>query len=90
MLCFASLEVKQFSINGLAHFSDVWNTIDAISITLNIVFLGFMASCFYFRVEVVSLELTRSVGGFCNFFMWIKVFYWMRIFSSLAYYVNLI
>ena len=32
----------------------------------------------------------RRLGGFACFFMWIKVFYWMRLFESVAKYVNLI
>jgi hypothetical protein len=38
----------------------------------------------------MSLEFIYTVGGFATFFMWIKVFYWMRLFSALAYYVKLI
>ena len=34
--------------------------------------------------------MIRSLGAFACFFMWIKVFYWMRLFESLAYYVKLI
>jgi len=32
----------------------------------------------------------RRLGALCCFLMWIKVFYWMRLFGSLAKYVNLI
>jgi hypothetical protein len=32
----------------------------------------------------------RVIGGFAAFTMWIKVFYWMRLFPDLAYYVKLI
>ena len=32
----------------------------------------------------------RTIGGFLVFFMWIKVFYWMRLFPAYAYYVKLI
>ena len=31
-----------------------------------------------------------SIGSWGMFFMWIKVFYWFRLFSSYAYYVRLI
>ena len=30
------------------------------------------------------------IGSFASFFMWIKVFYWMRLFKSMAYFVKLI
>ena len=34
--------------------------------------------------------MLRTLGAFACFFMWVKVFYWMRLFESLAYYVKLI
>ena len=39
----------------------------------------------YFKVSTIY-----SFGSFACFFMWIKVFYWMRLFKELAYYVKLI
>lgn len=40
--------------------------------------------------EWISIEFIRTIGACSSFLMWIKVFYWMRLFSSLAYYVKLI
>jgi len=40
--------------------------------------------------EQIDIKLVRTFGAFASFWMWIKVFYWMRLFSSLAYYVKLI
>jgi hypothetical protein len=40
--------------------------------------------------EHFNVQLIRTFGAFACFFMWIKVFYWMRLFSALAYYVKLI
>lgn len=64
---------------------------DAISITLNAIFLTLCTICIFTGSdETFSLETLRSYGAFACFFMWLKVFYWMRLFSSLAYFVKLI
>lgn len=76
--------------DGLEYFSDYWNCIDACSLTLNSIFLTMCTTCFVFESEPFKLEIMRTFGAFACFFMWIKVFYWMRLFSSLAYYVKLI
>ena len=31
-----------------------------------------------------------TIGAYAVFFMWLKMFYWMRLFESTAYYVKLI
>ena len=38
----------------------------------------------------MSVKLMRNIGAFLCFFMWVKVFYWMRLFPSYSYYVKLI
>ena len=90
MICFGSLEMKQMWADGLEYFSDYWNCIDACSLTLNSIFLSMCTICFVSEAEIFKLEVMRTFGAFSCFFMWIKVFYWMRLFSSLAYYVKLI
>jgi len=55
--------------------------------------LTFLILCsITFSINEAPLDICtiRTIGGFGVFFMWIKVFYWMRLFPSLAYYVNLI
>ena len=32
----------------------------------------------------------RAIGALAVFFLWIKVFYWMRLFASSAYFITLI
>jgi hypothetical protein len=76
--------------SGLQYFDDPWNCIDGASLGFN---GGFLAMCCFNIVnenEYFDVEHIRSMGSFACFFMWIKVFYWMRLFSSLAYYVKLI
>jgi len=40
--------------------------------------------------EVIDIRIIRTFGAYSSFLMWIKVFYWMRLFGNLAYYVKLI
>lgn len=77
-------------VNGLEYFSDYWNCIDATSLSINAVYLGMATTCIIFENEYFDVQLIRTFGAFACFFMWIKVFYWMRLFSALAYYVKLI
>ena len=53
-------------------------------------FLGTGTYCVIKEEEVFAITTIYSFGSFAVFFMWLKVFYWMRLFSSLAYYVKLI
>lgn len=40
--------------------------------------------------NLFTIERIRSRAGASIFFMWIKVFYWMRLFRSSGYYITLI
>jgi hypothetical protein len=46
--------------------------------------------CIVKQEEYFSSDLMHIIGAYACFFMWIKIFYWMRLFQSLAYYVKLI
>ena len=39
---------------------------------------------------MMSVEMTRIIAAITVFLLWIKVFYWMRLFESTAYFINLI
>ena len=90
-LFFVGLEINALTISGPGeYFSDIWNQIDTAQMILNLAqFIGFGACCICEK-EVFSVELLRTFASLSTFFMWIKVFYWMRLFSSFAYYVKLI
>jgi hypothetical protein len=90
MICFGSLEVKQMIADGIDYFSDYWNCIDATSLSINTTFLFMVTVNTVGEWEIYDVQLVRTFGAFACFFMWIKVFYWMRLFSALAYYVKLI
>lgn len=69
---------------------DPWNCIDIISLYSNFVFLLMLSCCVWMEEEYFNINLMHTIGSFSCFFMWIKIFYWMRLFQSLAYYVKLI
>lgn len=88
---FSSIELPQLFTDPLDYLSDIWNWIDIISISFNATFLVMCTTCIFTQNnDIFTMEDVRSVGAFACFFMWIKVFYWMRLFASLAYYVKLI
>lgn len=74
----------------MEYFSDYWNCIDATSLCINFTFLLMVTFNCVTESEKFDVQLIRTFGAFACFFMWIKVFYWMRLFSALAYYVKLI
>ena len=76
--------------SGFEYFNDYWNCIDFASLLMNTSFLANFSMCMCFQNEFISKYTIRTFGAFSCFFMWIKVFYWMRLFSALAYYVKLI
>ena len=91
LLCiFGSLEVRQLFQGGFEYFQDPWNCIDMASLYLNASFLSMFIICIYREEEYFNMDFMHLIGAFACFFMWIKIFYWMRQFSSLAYYVKLI
>lgn len=89
-ISFASLEAGQMVENGIGYLSDYWNCIDAVSMILNFIFLWMSTINCVLEREYFAISSLHNIGGFVAFFMWIKVFYWMRLFANLAYYVKLI
>lgn len=84
------MEMTQFYQEKLAYLSDPWNWIDLLSFIFNGFFLVFINLNVAMGEIVIPIAFTRIFGAFCCFWMWIKVFYWMRLFSTTAYFINLI
>jgi hypothetical protein len=88
---FASLEGSSFISDGpKAYFSQAWNCIDFMSICLNLTFLTISALSQIKEAWIIDEAQLLSIGAYATFFMWCKMFYWMRLFESTAYYVTLI
>lgn len=85
-------EYKQIRNDVSGYFLEVWNIIDITSILLNLwvfimIFWDLHCSA---SDEPFTIERIRSRAAASIFFMWIKVFYWMRLFRSSGYYITLI
>ena len=89
-LMFGKLEMSSLLEDGMEYFSDAWNCLDFTSLTLNFLFLFFATLSQVFEYWAISKEAIRLIGAYACFFMWCKMFYWMRLFESTAYYVKLI
>jgi len=88
---FISLEIKQLIKGNISEYlGDYWNVFDMISIFCNTGLVGTFTFTLCVQSEQIDIRIIRTFGAFASFWMWIKVFYWMRLFGPLAYYVKLI
>ena len=44
----------------------------------------------YYAKNVYPATLIRTLGGCVLFLLWIKMFYWLRLFNTTAYFIKLI
>ena len=65
------------------YFLSFWNYIDLISISLNISFIA---------LDLSDTESTkvRPLSSVAVFFMWLKLFYFMRLFQPTATFIRMI
>lgn len=87
---FGRLELGQILDLRLGYFTDYWNCIDITSLYLNCIFLYMAMRNLIANEEIFRIEFIETTSAFGIFLMWLKVFYWCRLFSSLSYYVKLI
>jgi hypothetical protein len=91
MTYFASIEMRSLKLSGFYwYFVDPWNVLDVLSTCLNFAFTTMLMINIGFETNYLSKFMLRSIGGVASFCMWIKVFYWMRLFAFTAHYVTLI
>ena len=79
--------------NPKDYYSDPWNYIDTSIVGLVCLFLGTLNYNVWTGIVhdgIFQSDMIRTYGAVCAWFMWIKVFYWMRIFRSLAYFISII
>jgi hypothetical protein len=87
---FSTIELRQYRAAGLSYFFDGWNMIDLTSLCLNFSFGSMFFVCVLYDEIFFQREQILSIASWAVFFMWIKVFYWFRLFTSYAYFVRLI
>jgi hypothetical protein len=92
MMFFAALEITQMWKSETIgdYFSDFWNCIDVVSISFNYMFLVMFLIDLILKESYFGHNLILDIGSWSMFFMWIKVFYWFRLFTTYAKYIKLI
>jgi hypothetical protein len=84
------MEVEQVVDDFAGYFKDPWNVIDVGSLGSNFIFLSLTTYSIFDETNYFEIHTLLSIGALACFFMQFKMFYWMRLFPSLAYYVKLI
>ena len=88
---FAAIEINQAKQSVIDYFVDYWNYIDVLSLGLNLMFLIMLnTNCFMVSNEIFSKTHIRVNAAVGCFTLWIKLFYWMRLFKVTAYFITLI
>lgn len=83
-LTFIWLEVKQFSEDPCSYLTDFWNVLDLTSLCLCLA---------YVVLELVSGNVGNNVnvlGSFACLLLWVKLFYWMRLFKPFSAFIRII
>lgn len=88
---FVNIEYSQAKQSWSDYFIDYWNYIDALSLGLNFMFLVMLnTNCFLVSNEYFTKEKIRLNASVGCFILWVKLFYWMRLFKVTAYFITLI
>jgi hypothetical protein len=80
---FCYIELRQLKYGILDYFKSVWNCIDVCSLSINIIFI----ICDFSNV---STPIMRPLGSTCVLLLWIKLFYFMRLFNPTAKFIRMI
>ena len=89
LLQYAYMESLEMKDNTFDYLCDYWNFFDMCNLVTNGLFLWALNSSLLFDIRYEE-HWVRKIGGISCFFLWIKVFYWMRLFQSAAHFLNLI
>ena len=77
-------------IDPKEYFTDPWNYIDLTQLFCSVNFITSLYLCAFFDHEIFPKHYLRKFAGYGSFLFWIKMFYWLRLFSSTAYFIKLI
>ena len=64
--------------------------IDFCSLSMNITYVSMVLFILVTHVPLMPIIYLRLFGALACFFMWIKIFYFMRIFRETGYFVNML
>ena len=67
-----------------------WNWFDLLQFFFNTAFLICLGTNVSTGFNTVDIHVIRTIGAMAGWVMWIKVFYWMRLFKPTSYFIILI
>lgn len=70
----------------LSYFTDAFNVLDVISLSLNV----FVIFSYGYGKDWADERSTRSIAAVAVVFLWSKLFYWMRLFGNTSYFIRMI
>jgi hypothetical protein len=83
-ITFLILEIIQLKNRGFSYFLDVWNIMDLLSLALNFCYVGGEFT------NMIAHEDLQIVGAVAVALMWVKLFYWMKIFKPFSAFIRMI
>ena len=87
-LYFLCAEVSQAKKQGWSYLKDVWNYTDMIPPALIIIIV---VVDFFVKEETETITKFRTtLQAFASFGMWLKIFYFLRIFRQTGFFVNML
>ena len=83
-ITFVLLECIQFYREGYEYLMSFWNILDIASLVMNLTYVICEMNN-YLEENQINL-----IGSICIAIMWVKMFYWMRIFKSFAAFIRMV
>ena len=86
---FLAFESYQLYHNGSNYFYDMWNYVDVIPPCLIIYTILLESLASYEKLEA-TVQTRYGLQAFTSFFMWNKIFDFLRIFRDTGFFVNML
>ena len=95
MIYFSVFEIDQILRQGWSYFLDVFNAFDWLAFLFNTIIIWNIVNDSDTKSPTdqpmaENRKNLRTIAAISIFFMWVKTFYWMRLFSSTSFYIRLI
>jgi len=89
MIKYIYREVMELINDWKSYLTSIWNLVDLTSLILN---LDYIVNIWEIAdLEQISKERRQhinTIGAFACFLMWIKTFFWMKMFSNTSYFLS--
>ena len=85
-LYFLWYELVQVKQNRLTYIFDPFNIIDISSATINTI----VVVSYGFSLNIMEEKTARLMAAISCVLMWVKLFYWMRLFGNTSFYIRMV